>query len=89
MTSPKIEPHRITRPIQLLAVWIAGLVLLVSAFLTAAANVSNPPWLPVLFGVAAVLAVPLFVALIFVMLTKYREQLLDDRLYTERPKHHE
>lgn len=83
MTSPKIEPHKITRPIQLLAVWIAGLVLLVSAFLTAAANVNNPPWLPGLLGISAVLLVPLFVYLIFLMQTKFREQLQDDPYYAE------
>ena len=89
MTSPQIEPHKITRPIQLLAVWIAGLVLLVGAFLTAAGIVDNPPWLPALFGVSAILLVPLFVILIFVMQIKYREQLQDDPYYSEWLKRHE
>ena len=89
MTSPQIEPHKITRPIQLLAVWITGLVLLVSAFLTAAGSIDNPPWLPPFFGVAAVALVPLFVILIFVMQTKYREQLQDDPYYSEWLERHE
>lgn len=83
MTSPQIEPHKITRPIQLLAVWIAGLVLLVGTFLTAAGNIDNPPWLPEMFGVTAVVLVPLFIGLIFVMQTKFREQLQDDPYYSE------
>jgi len=83
MSSPKIEPHKITRPIQLLAVWFAGLVLLVSTFLVAAGNVDNPTWLPGLFGITAVLLVPLFIILIFVMQTKFREQLQDDPYYAE------
>jgi hypothetical protein len=89
LTSPKIEPHRITRPIQLLAVWIAGLILLVSAFLTAAGNISNPPWLPGLFGISAVALVPVFVALIFIMQTKFRQQMQDDSYYAEWLKRNE
>jgi hypothetical protein len=83
LTSPKIEPHKITRPIQLLAVWIAGLVLLVSAFLTGAANITNPPWLPGLLGMSAVLLVPFFAGLVFIMQTKFRQQLQDDPYYAE------
>jgi hypothetical protein len=83
MSSPQIEPHKITRPIQLLAVWIAGLVLLVGAFLTAAAKIQDPTWLPAFFGIAAVALVPLFVVLIFVMQTRFREQLQDDPYYSD------
>ncbi len=89
MTSPKIEPHKITRPFQLLAVWFAGLGVLVSAFLAAAVNVSNPTWLPGLFGITAVILVPLFIILIFVMQTKFREQLQDDPYYAEWLKRRE
>lgn len=81
--SRQIEPHKITRPIQLLAVWIAGLVLLVGAFLTAAGRIENPTWLPALFGIAAVALVPLFVVLIFVMQTRFREQLQGDPYYAD------
>lgn len=83
MSSPQIEPHKITRPIQLLAVWIAGLVLLVGTFLTAAGNIETPPWLSPLFGITAVILVPLFIILIFVMQTKFREQLQDDPYYAD------
>src|SRR3990172_11216682 len=83
MTSPRIEPHRITRPIQLLAVWIAGLIVLVAALLTAAAKISEPSWLPAFFGISAVGLIPLFVVLIFVMQTRFREQLQDDPYYAD------
>ena len=89
MSSPQIEPHKITRPIQLLAVWIAGLVLLVGAFLTASANINDPSWLSPLFGISAVVLVPLFIVLIFVMQTKFREQLQDDPYYAEWLKRHD
>lgn len=89
MRIPRIEPHKITRPFQLLAVWMAGLVLLVSAFLTAAGNIDHPSWLPGLFGIAAVLVVPFFVYLIFVMQTRFREQLQGDLYYSEWLKRQE
>jgi hypothetical protein len=89
MTSPKIEPHKITRPIQLLAAWFAGLVLLVGAFLAAAGNIDKPEWLPVLFGITAVLLVPLFIGLVFLMQTRFREQLQDDPFYADWLKRQE
>jgi len=78
MATPKIEPSKITRPFQLLAVWIAGLIILVGIFVGAAAKITNPAWLPVLFSITAVTIVPLFALLVFVMQTKFRPQLQDD-----------
>lgn len=46
MGDPQIQPHRITKPIQLLAVWMAGLVLLVGSFLTGARVLAKPDWVP-------------------------------------------
>ena len=43
MAEQKIVPEKITRPIQLLAAWLAGLVLIDGAFLTTAAVLSTPP----------------------------------------------
>ncbi|MCJ7497244.1 MAG: hypothetical protein MUO78_03800 [candidate division Zixibacteria bacterium] len=89
MTEPKIVPHKITKPIQLLAVWLAGLVLLVGAFLTAAKTITTPPWLSVMFGITAITIVPLFIILIFLMQTKFRIQLQDDPYYAEYLKRQE
>jgi hypothetical protein len=77
----KIEPEKITKPFQLLAVWMAGLVLLVGSFLTAAGVVTGLPWLRGVFGIAAVAIVPIFVILIFLMQTKFRPQLQEDPFY--------
>lgn len=79
----KIEPHKITKPFQLLAVWFAGLVLLVGFFLGAAVKVTNPSWLSALFGIAAVGMVPLFLIMVFLMQTKFRPQLQDDPYYAD------
>lgn len=83
MRETKIEPHKITKPIQLLAVWIAGLVLLTGAFLTAARIITNPPWLSATFGITAVVMVPFFIVLIFLMQTRFRPQLQEDPYYAE------
>lgn len=89
MSEPRIEPHKITKPIQLLAVWLAALVLLVGAFLTAAATVNRPLWLAPTFGIAAVAIVPLFLTFIFVMQTRFRAQLQEDPYYADYLKRQE
>lgn len=78
MAGPKIEPHRITRPIQLSAAWIAGLVLIVGAFLGTATHVENPSWLAGFLGISAVGIVPLFIVPLFLLQTKFRDHLQDD-----------
>jgi tetratricopeptide (TPR) repeat protein len=76
-----IVPHRISRPIQLLAAWLVTLVLIEGGFLTGAANIAKPSWASALLVVSAVAAVPLFIASLFVLLTRYRPQMQDDRYY--------
>jgi hypothetical protein len=49
MENHNIKPEKITKPIQLLAVWLIGLILMVSALLTAAGTINKPLWLPVFF----------------------------------------
>lgn len=88
MTEPKIEPHKITKPIQLLAVWLVALILIDGTFLTAAARIENPPWLPGILGIGAVVITLLFIFLIFLMQTKYRPQLQDDPYYAEYLRRH-
>lgn len=83
MSNSQIQPHKIQNPIQLLAVWFAALVLLDSAFLAAAATVSTPAWVPPMLAIAAVVFVPVFLVLAFVMQTKYRTHLQDDKHFSE------
>lgn len=82
MTTPEIKPDRITKPIQLLAVWLAGLVILVGAFLSAAKQIEQPPWLGPTLGIAAICFVPLFLILIFFLQTRFRPQLQEDSYYS-------
>lgn len=81
MTEPQIQPHRITKPMQLLAVWMAGLVLLVGAFLGGARLLTKPDWLPTFLAISAVALVPLFLVLLFLMQTKFRPELQEDSFY--------
>lgn len=81
MTDPKIEPNKITKPIQLLAAWLAGLVLVNGAFLTAASLIYVPSWAPALLVVACVVNVPLFLISIFVLQTKFRPEMQEDEFY--------
>jgi hypothetical protein len=55
MTEGQINPEKITRPIQLLATWLCGLILVDSIFLTAASQIKAPAWLAVILVVASVL----------------------------------
>jgi len=83
MADPQIQPHRITKPIQLLAVWMAALVILVGLFFGAARFLTQPNWLPPLLTIAAVAFVPLFLAALFLLQTKFRPQLQEDAYYSE------
>ncbi len=79
--SQKIEPHKITRPIQVLAASLIGMVLVVALLLAGASQVPEPPWAAGLLVVCAVLIVPLFLGFIFVLLTKHRPHLQEDRYF--------
>jgi hypothetical protein len=83
MAEPSIQAHKIKSPIQLLAVWFAALVLIVSTFLTAAVYLSTPSWLAPTLVIAAILFVPFFLISAIVMQTKYRPQLQEDAYYAE------
>lgn len=81
MTSgEKIEPHRVTKPIQLLAAWLVGLVVIDGAFLTGAVALA-PGWASELLVVAAILNVPVFLVALFVLQTRFRPELQEDTYY--------
>jgi hypothetical protein len=83
LSEPQIQPHKITKPIQLLAVLMSGLVLLVSAFLTGARFLNDPQWMPAFLAISAVCLVPIFVVLLFLLLTRSRPQLQEDAYYAQ------
>jgi hypothetical protein len=83
MADAQIQPHRITKPIQLLAVWMLGLVILDGTFLGAARFLEKPEWLPPVLVISAVAFVPLFLIALFLLQTKFRPQLQEDVYYAE------
>ena len=83
MAEAKIEPHRITKPIQMLAVWFAALVLVIGSFLGSAAVIDEPKWICATLVVSAIVFVPLFLIAAFLMQTRFRTHLQDDKYYSD------
>jgi len=79
----KIVPHRITKPIQLLAAWLAGLAVVNGSFLAGAATIHAPAWIPAVLVIAAVLNVPLFLASLFLLQTRFRPEMQEDSYYSK------
>lgn len=83
MPDHQIQPHKVTKPIQLVAAWLTGLVLIDGMFLTAAASMDNQGWPHGLLVVCAVINVPIFLGAIFLLQTKFRAELQEDSFYSE------
>lgn len=83
MSEQKINPGQVTKPIQLLAAWLVGLILINGAFLSAASLITKPDWAPGLLVIAAVLNVPAFLFFIFYLQTKFRAELQEDTYYSK------
>lgn len=78
MTTSNIDPSKIDKPLQMLALLVVCLISLVGVFLTAGASISEPTWIKDILYITAILLVPTFLRIIFLMWTKYRPQLQDD-----------
>lgn len=83
MREPKIEAHRVTKPIQLLAAWLVGLIAVDGAFLTGAAMIEAPAWIAGALVIAAIVNVPLFLIALFVLQTRYRPEMQEDTFYSK------
>jgi len=79
----KIEPHRITKPIQLLAAWLLGLIIVDGAFLLAASQIAKPEWVSGALVIASIVNVPLFLLSIFLLQTKFRPEMQKDSFYSK------
>jgi hypothetical protein len=83
MTEQRIDPSKVTKPIQLLAAWLAGLVLTDSAFLTAATAISKPEWATGALVIASIANVPVFLAALFLLQTRFRPEMQEDVFYAK------
>lgn len=83
MADQHIEPHKVTKPIQLLAAWMVGLILTNTTFLFTAAQLSSDDWERGALIIASIANVPLFLIALFVLQTKFRAELQEDTYYSE------
>lgn len=79
----KIKPEKITKPIQLLAAWLLGLILLDGSFLTAANFFAEGSKESLILVIAAVANVPIFLSAIFLLQTRFRPELQEDIYYSK------
>jgi len=82
MNDHGIKQDKITKPIQLLGAWLAGLFSIDSCFLFAAENMANGSLESILLVVAAIINVPLFLVAVFLLQTKFRPELQEDSYYS-------
>ena len=87
MAEQQIEPAKIRTPIQLLAAWLLGLILVNGSFLAAAATLQRPDWAAGLLVVCAALNVPVFIGAIFLLQTRFRPQMQEDAYYSQYLKY--
>jgi hypothetical protein len=78
----EIKADKITKPIQLLAAWLSGLVLTNSTFLASAILIGPTIWTHYALITASIINVPLFLASIFILQTKFRPELQEDSYYS-------
>lgn len=83
MPQERLEAHRVTKPIQLLAAWLVGLIIVDGSFLSAATLITKPSWAASLLVIAAVANVPLFLICIFVLQTRFRPEMQEDTYYSK------
>lgn len=81
MESNRIDPAKVTKPIQLLAAWLLGLILVNGSFLAAALQIKSPDWAAGALVVAAVVNVPIFIVALFLLQTKFRPEMQEDEYY--------
>ncbi|QRF61712.1 hypothetical protein [Variovorax paradoxus] len=83
MAEHQISPEKVTKPIQLLAAWLVGLILVNASFLFSAQKITNPSWAGAVLVIAAVTNVPVFIAALFLLQTKFRPQMQEDSYYSQ------
>jgi hypothetical protein len=83
MSEQNINPERITKPIQLLAAWLIGLIAVNGSFLAAATQILIPTWAPIILVIASIINVPLFLISIFLLQTRFRPEMQADEFYSK------
>ncbi|MBU1355068.1 MAG: hypothetical protein KJ620_00690 [Candidatus Edwardsbacteria bacterium] len=79
----RILPEKVTKPIQLLAAWLSGLIIVDGIYLFAAIQINSPSWASGLLVIASIINVPLFLLSIFMLQTKFRPEMQEDSYYSK------
>jgi len=82
MSDHRIQPEKVTKPIQLLAAWLVGLFTVDAAFLVAASRLPQDSLQSIALTAAAILNVPGFLWALFLLQTKFRAELQEDSYYS-------
>ncbi|MFZ3518959.1 hypothetical protein L2D39_10950 [Vibrio harveyi] len=83
MSKQTINPERVTKPIQLLAAWLLGLIIVNAAFLASATSIGVEHWSASALVIASIINVPLFLVAIFLLQTKFRPEMQEDSYYAK------
>lgn len=83
MSEHQINPEKVTKPIQLLAAWLVGMIVITGSFLVGAENITSPTWASGLLVISAVATVPVFLFSLFLLQTKFRPQMQEDVYYSK------
>lgn len=78
-----IDTAKVTKPLQLLAAWLIGLVVTNGSFLAGASQIEKPDWAAGVLVVATVLNVPIFLACLFLLQTRFRPEMQEDHFYSK------
>src|SRR5260370_24396385 len=81
MSNGQIDPHKVTKPMQLLGGWLLGLTVINGSFLGAAVAITRGQWERSALVIAAIANVPIFLIALFVLQTKFRAELQEDSFY--------
>lgn len=82
MSEAKIQPMTITKPMQLLAAWLVGLLTIDSCFLIAATRYPAGSMESSALTWAAIFNVPIFLGALFLLQTRFRPELQEDLYYS-------
>ncbi|MGL0936190.1 hypothetical protein ABMX80_22020 [Vibrio vulnificus] len=83
MNNQKVDPQKVTKPIQLLAAWLVGLIVVNGSFLSSAVALGSEAWESSVLVIAAVFNVPMFLGAIFLLQTRFRPELQEDVFYSQ------
>ena len=81
MDFSSIKPHKITKPIQLVALWFLTLLLLDWILLNFTTKVNIVEWMRICDFITSLIVIPVFIILAYRLQTKFRPYLGEDKYF--------